>query len=880
MPWLIGLIAGLAAAPTIIKGVVGLLVAGLLTLLNTLNTVFLFFIDRILAGQNFILENQVILGAWELMRNVANVLFFLALVAFAIMIITRTGGYNFKKAITGLVTAVVLANLSYSIVLVMIEVGDALKNSVSLFSTGVGNPLIGLGEDLYVLFWSDQGAFNFSGFFDKVFDWKDLLNYIGLALLLLIVGALTTYAFFRLAFILIERGVRLILLVIFAPIQFALSLLPHKDFQSMAQNWWSDLIRWVLVLPLAYLLLGIALRLKPGSTQGTSVFDQAALVAQGEAGADFGVLMYYIVVIALMLSAANAHTMLKVPISAATKFFTDTLPKMGATLAKGAIGAMGKDLAFKTAMKFPVIKAAYGKIAGVIGRGQTIREQQAGQRKLFAQGETGKQLRRDFLGLQAKVELELKQKASQFGLNWDTATDEQRGKIKDMVRKGLTWRGGDRSYRFEDLATLEIAYMSYLGKASQTSYELGRTPEETKNLYEEALKKFRDSGEKDPDAASEAHIFFNVLKMQALRLAGEPGKEAARYRNEIADRDGQYLLDKAGLPKKFGISKVGKEGDEIPKITPRETAKLYASLAEEQQKQDQLANALRAQTAVLEEINNKLGGIANDLTNQVGERDLAGIDPHDIDKLLHRTPDQRQDDSALKRSADELAALTPDQQANIKSIQGNTALSPDAKTDQINGVIRDSEAKINDPGTRDKLANLLADTGIDPAKLGDSIGVAQVAGQHPDQNDTIKRLLNAHTSHSRLEQESATVQDRINTLTADIAGGSQPEAAYTENVNQYFGRVSPDVQQNVRTDIRFNLDQIKQVPGASKKLDTPVGQVLPEGVAQRGADLVNQLQLQAYKLGKNIDTAEGYATNMTLSDHIDLMNKLNSSLPR
>jgi len=331
-----GLIAGgTVLAGPIAKSIFGLLFTVILAVISFLTSVMIWVIDGlILPGQNSILFNPVIQEVWKSMQSAANVLFFVAILALSIMIITRSAGYNFKKAITSLITAVVLANLSFMIVHALVEAGDALRNSAAeIFGlSGTGT------AELVELFYSKADLTGWGMGIGGT--GTSVIEYILTGIFLIAISLAGLYVFFRLAFILIERAVRLILQAIFAPFIFALSVLPAGEFTKMQSKWWSDTIRWVLVLPLAFLLFGIAHKLLI-DFQLPSVLQ----LIDGEA-TNTGEFIFAILIIAILLAAANVHTMLEVPLSSATKLFTDTaanfLPNLVGGAAKFQLGARAK----------------------------------------------------------------------------------------------------------------------------------------------------------------------------------------------------------------------------------------------------------------------------------------------------------------------------------------------------------------------------------------------------------------------------------------------------------------------------------------------------------------------------------------------------------
>lgn len=322
----------------ILRTIFGALFGAIGGLFNLLTGLFVKIITGlILPGQNSLIFGDQLKGAWQAMLDVANVVFFLALVIFAILIITRQAGYNFKKAVTALITAIVLANLSLEIVQVLIEVGDALRN--------VTNQIPGIGgsttEDIKT--WFDGFVFS-PEFVNLTFDaGTDTGRYILLTFSVMVAQIIIAFVFFRLTFVLIERAIRLAALAIFAPIQAAISILPQKELQGLGGNWFSDVLRWVLVLPITFILIGIAKMIMPSNIEDTVT----TFLQHSDTAGDLtltGALFYIIIGLGLMVAASGVPGFLKLSISS----FTSSVGGSAANLASGGWkqlkGMVGKNI--------------------------------------------------------------------------------------------------------------------------------------------------------------------------------------------------------------------------------------------------------------------------------------------------------------------------------------------------------------------------------------------------------------------------------------------------------------------------------------------------------------------------------------------------------
>lgn len=243
---------------TFFKGLVGFAYEAMGAVALGIASFCSYYISKIiLPGQNSLLfaDTGILHTAWSSMLQLANIIFFVALFVFSVMIITRQAGYNFKKAVVALITAAAMANLSMTIVRLIVEAGDALRNSASKL------PGIGMSNDA-LSGWLNSSLANLPALAaDPTVDFWQFLN---VASTLFIIKLILAYIFVRLLFLLGERAVRLIIITIFAPLQAALGILPQKELQNFGGgNWIGEAIKWTLVLPATFILIGIAMLFIP-----------------------------------------------------------------------------------------------------------------------------------------------------------------------------------------------------------------------------------------------------------------------------------------------------------------------------------------------------------------------------------------------------------------------------------------------------------------------------------------------------------------------------------------------------------------------------------------------------------------------------------------
>ena len=827
----LGLGVGIIAQP-VLKVIVGGLIIGIEAFLAMINSFLLWIINEVvLKGQNLILGSPAVLQAWGVMTMAANVLFFLALVAFAIMIITRSGGYNFKKAITGLITSVALANLSYQIVLVLIEVGDALKNTAHTMLGFEPSQIETFVNDINLLF-----SPKVVGGYDV-----DLVKYIGLSLMMLAVYAISTYVFFRLAFVLIERAVRLIILTIFGPIMFALSLLPHKDLQGMAQTWWSDLIRWILVLPLAYLLLGIASMLKPSDTNsiGQLIIDSFTSPAGSNAGLNSGAsaatFMYYIVVIALMLAAANTPGTLKVPISAATKFMTDLANKpfqasskaISATAGKywqlgmegfkgSKAGGLLRQMDVNMAALDTRVKSAK-KVGELATRKGVMDKLQPGDERTLADydNKENKYIESqlplfgassmDDLSSAEKTALKLEFENRNPGLvsKRDQAADRDNSFLADMVDVKMKTEPTGKGAADE----LKEAYEAY--GASPTLLNARKL-----KIAQAVMRRVRNAT-RDKEERIQIEKDHNNLLDQPFKTLQPDGSMESRTGDDLLKQAG-YRWSKG----KYAPPKSGEADDETAGVSGAgganygDLAKSSATLKSLEDGLNKLNTAIQALSQETETAADGLKGLSTAEQEAANRAVEAGkqLDPQTL-KALVDNPGLRDNLSELSSNTDKATVnnLTSDQKKeldNIASTTTNQAAREIKTNDYLKGIGVDET-------TSAKLASVLS-SGIKPEDINNA-RIFAAGATSPNALTSIKTIIENNQQISGLEQQKATeeanrtaAEQSVNQQQSAINAQINNQSQYTSNVTASLNKTSSPTGDSPKDYLENEIPKLRQ----------------------------------------------------------------------
>lgn len=186
---------------------------------------------------------------WSSMLTIANILFVIAFLVMVIATALNLGivdAYTVKKALPRLVIAAILANLSYSLILVVIDVtnvlggavrdiilqpvggSDALRDAISAAQGSNASGLVGAGTAAGVGFAISSMATG--GIFVVI-----------PILLVVAFGVLVAWA------VIMIRTILILLLVVLSPIAIAFWALP--GLENLEKRWWKTLVQMLMVYP-------------------------------------------------------------------------------------------------------------------------------------------------------------------------------------------------------------------------------------------------------------------------------------------------------------------------------------------------------------------------------------------------------------------------------------------------------------------------------------------------------------------------------------------------------------------------------------------------------------------------------------------------------
>lgn len=880
------------------------LILAVLSFISAVLTHLLVFFAAMTASvieiQNTILAREQVQAVWGTILDIANVVFVVALLIFAVMIILRQTGYNFKKAVTSLIIAITLANTSGLIVTTLNGLANllakwasgiflqqspgggeaaqtgatnlasnALATLVRMFSGSMTNYYSDLSKHIYELPNKPENAIQiFNGLTEATF----IVFFIGIGV----------YVVYRLFFLFIERMVRIVLYFAFAPLAFAAGLLPNKQMTDIPSKWWSELIKWLLVYPAALLLMGFAL-----------IFLNAAIVAvpgTGENGLIGGVISlitsstdasgvttafeafaFATIAIVLLLTAANIAKVTGLTATAAVGAAAAWLPgvlkkttgrtltaarrvaaapfQAGAKYAGARAKGWAKNVGFRLATTRPlrpITEWAY-KVAR---KPLLAEEAQAKERELHFKGLDAQQLRVRYVALSTQVnnaEDKVKNQVAQakFKTNYDKLKPEEKTLV-DKRADVILSRNPVVSGHIRNLKTLEGSYMRTLGDAAKVEYDLGKLPAETYKDFIDSAEKYKTSGKKDAEAGFKMQYMFDVLKRQALHLTGKQREVAIGYRDEVASNT-KYtdLLKQAGFPKKFGYATFG-VGE---KIGPEVFAKLAVDTYQVQQAQKEVEK-LRSQLSKLGQ-----GHIAPDIEDVSTPKTLQAISDRTVGELL--VPDSIK--NGIEITASRLTSSDKNKIAKIQ--QSDQPLAE--KTNLITPFL--ARANIPEPNNvRSNIAQALsAGVAIDDLSRAQTISeILYKDSPTPAESNArpvIQRQLGAVANYQTVQAGQAETQ-RV--ITSSI--GSHPGyEAVIQKDPIYATKQIPVLKREVLTDLgaRGDADSIQKIMEQKTK-----------GSMLKG-DLITRIQ----DIAKRFELPQMESEDATIGQHLEMLNNLEAA---
>lgn len=208
------------------------------------------FIEALLAIRTY--TNQfadVIYPAWEIFRNLANILFILAIIATGLATVFRIGGWQAKDILVKLILGAILINFSLLIAQTVLGVADTVQNQFLPPDTGtirlLADELIVKGSRSMLDQLGQSDGYAFGSFGPTV---RIVTNFI--------MAFVAFIAFLAIALFLAIRLVFLWLLLMTAPLPYVTMVLPLT--RSLTKRWWSNFIKYAFMTPAMAFMLNLA----------------------------------------------------------------------------------------------------------------------------------------------------------------------------------------------------------------------------------------------------------------------------------------------------------------------------------------------------------------------------------------------------------------------------------------------------------------------------------------------------------------------------------------------------------------------------------------------------------------------------------------------
>jgi hypothetical protein len=186
---------------------------------------------------------NVIYPGWEIVRNVCNILFIVAIIAMGMATLLRVESYQWRHLLVQLVIAALLVNFSLIIGQAILALADTIQ---SQFLPNNVDVIRSLAQNLMVANNSTQLAQNsFGGQVSYIIQY---LFFVAMA-----IGSFIVFA--AIACFLVLRMVVLWVLLMLSPVAYVARILPAT--QSAAKKWWDEFIKYAFFTPIIAFFLNL-----------------------------------------------------------------------------------------------------------------------------------------------------------------------------------------------------------------------------------------------------------------------------------------------------------------------------------------------------------------------------------------------------------------------------------------------------------------------------------------------------------------------------------------------------------------------------------------------------------------------------------------------
>lgn len=270
--------------------------------------------------------------AWSFVRDFLNLFFILALLFSAFATIFQVEAFHLKKIIVLLVVMALLVNFSFPISLFIIDFSNSAMFYLASFTFGdVKTP----SSKLAILT-------DFAPLVESIMSDKSGVDALVSSMMILVFVFLLCVTLVAFGMNLWIRIIALIFLVIFSPAGFAFAFFPST--KSIANSWWSNLIKYSLMGPILIFTILLALLVFKGTISVTEIEKASKLqgtAEEQEASIIESMISFTVPIVLLWMGLITSQKFGGMASGAAMSFAKNTGNKVRG-LAMGAVGgAMG-----------------------------------------------------------------------------------------------------------------------------------------------------------------------------------------------------------------------------------------------------------------------------------------------------------------------------------------------------------------------------------------------------------------------------------------------------------------------------------------------------------------------------------------------------------
>ncbi|PIS04942.1 MAG: hypothetical protein COT81_03645 [Candidatus Buchananbacteria bacterium CG10_big_fil_rev_8_21_14_0_10_42_9] len=290
--------------------IIGIPANAILYLVNLLRFVLYGVLGILTEYSNYVNAQPVLVG-WPFVRDISNMFFILILLLISVATILKIERYNYKKALPRLLLMAVLINFSRTITGLVIDFGQVAMNALYGQIKGIGY------ESLLETVFSTPELYSFEHYLEGLKGVVSIETESGVTFSSLLISTILGLILSSITLIVVAvyvvmfaaRIIALWVLIILSPIAFLAAAIPGGE--SYFRQWWSELVKYVLIGPILLFFLLLSTRvgseLNFSSNQNADRIQEALnTIGISNAGSVDYILSLVVAVVFLMVGLAVA----------------------------------------------------------------------------------------------------------------------------------------------------------------------------------------------------------------------------------------------------------------------------------------------------------------------------------------------------------------------------------------------------------------------------------------------------------------------------------------------------------------------------------------------------------------------------------------------